>query len=126
MAKPTSGPSITHKPVARVFRVPANVPHLGFQQSFVLEVFAIDVFDAPEAPVSGTFQYFWSQQLTKQNTYPAAIVAFSVLAGRLLMPPAIGATPMATLENGLMNLLMSSGNMAASGIETRMIRLVMV
>lgn len=89
-------------------------------------MFAVDVFDAPEAPVSRTRQYRWSQQLAKRNTYPAAIVAFSVLAGRLFMPPPIGATPMVALENGLMNLLMSPGNMTASRIcvEARIIRLM--
>lgn len=45
------------------------------------------------------------------HTYPAAIVAFSVLAGKLPMPLPIGATPIVVLENGLMNLLMSLGNM---------------
>lgn len=63
-------------------------------------------------------------QVAEQNTYPAAIVAFSVLAGRLPMPLPIGATPMVALEKGLMNLLMSPGNMAASWIEVRIVVLL--
>lgn len=33
------------------------------------------------------------------------------------MPPPIGVTPIVALENGLMSLLMSPGNMTASRIE---------
>lgn len=58
-------------------------------------------------------------RVAEQNTYPAAIVAFSVLAGKLPMPLPIGATPMVAFEKGLMNLLMSPGNMAAGRIEVR-------
>lgn len=63
-------------------------------------------------------------QVAEQNTHPAAIVAFSVLAGKMPMPLPIGATPMVALEKGLKNLLMSPGNMAAGRIEVRILVLL--